>query len=206
MSKGKTVLVVTLPRTMSGMRAGRTLTLEPGLAKEWVEKGYVRLVTDDQESKPEATTKGKVAALLLALLLSASSTFGASRFEMLPSAGYTTGASASFSLNSATNLMIGVDVTACAGTPGALDLWLQASDDGGTTWFDYPVDIAMKTSSTATENATTTSVRSIIDNKASTTAEQFVGIYKGIATDKLRLRWVISTFTSCTFSASAVAK
>ena len=212
MSKGKTVRVVTLPRTMSGMRAGRTLTLEPGLAKEWVEKGYVRLVTDDQESKPEATTKGKVAALLLALLLSVSSVFAAaSRFEIVAQGTFGTSNSAPFQLSTSTNLFIGVDVTSCTGTPGTLDVWLQASDDGGTTWFDYPADLVMSgtgTSASRTSGTLAAPLRNITGTAghAVTTTNKYVGVYKNIATDRIRVQWIIATFTSCLFSISAVAK
>ena len=131
----------------------------------------------------------------------------ATRTEMVASAAFTaSGVSAKFSVPTAGDLIVGVDVTAAAGTP-VLDLWLQASDDGGTTWYDMPFDLALKTSATATENTTRTNDRSIIDNKTSTTAEQFMATYKRIATDTVRLKWIISgTTPSFTFSASMVAK
>ena len=114
--------------------------------------------------------------------------------------------SAAFSVPTGEQLMIGVDITAASGTP-VLDLWLQASDDGGTTWYDLPHDIAMQSSSTATENAPTTLVRSIIDNRTSTSAAQFVAIYKSLPSDRIRLKWIISgTTPSFTFSASMVTK
>jgi hypothetical protein len=145
---------------------------------------------------------------LLIVALAVSSAFGAAtRQEMVASAAFTASSnSASFSISTAVNLFVGVDITAASGTP-VLDLWLQGSDDGGTTWYDYPCDVQLKTSLTASEGTTSANVRSIVDNKTSTTAEQFMCEYKAVATDKIRLKWIISgTTPSFTFSASYVAK
>lgn len=131
----------------------------------------------------------------------------ATRTEILPSAAFTaSGASSWFSIATARDVIVGVDITAGSGTP-TLDLWLQASDDGGTTAYDYPVDISLKSSATATENTASTTTRSIVDNYSGTAASQYIGIYKNIATDRVRLKWIISGGTpSVTLSASMVAK
>lgn len=131
----------------------------------------------------------------------------ATRSELVASSAFTaSGVSASLSVPTANHLFVGVDITASSGTP-VLDLWLQGSDDGGTTWYDVPFDLALQTSTTATENTTRTNDRSIIDNRTSTSAAQFLGIYKSLAADKIRLKWIISgSSPSFTFSASVVAK
>ena len=132
----------------------------------------------------------------------------ATRSEMVASAAFTaSGVSAAFPIPTANHVMVGVDITAASGTP-VLDLWLQGSDDGGTTWYDMPFDIALQTSTSATEGTTRSNDRSIIDNRTSTTVPaQFIALYKSVATDRIRLKWIISgTTPSFTFSASMVAK
>lgn len=145
------------------------------------------------------------------LLLAALPCFAAAtRTEMVASAAFTaSGNSAAFSMSTATSIVVGIDVTAASGTTPVLDLWLQASDDGGTTWYDMPADWALKTATTAAAGTLTPSsgagVRDIVDGNATTGA--FLGVYKHLATDKIRLKWVISgTTPSFTFSASVVAK
>lgn len=129
----------------------------------------------------------------------------ATRTELVASSAQTaSGVSAKFQIPSAADVMVGVDIT--AGTSiTTFDVWLQASDDGGTTWFDYPADLVLKSTTSGTANSATANTRDIVDNKTTTTAEQFVGVFKRIAADWVRLRWAL-TGTSVTFSASMVAK
>ena len=148
---------------------------------------------------------------LLALLVALPASAAAARQEMVASAAFTSsGNSSAFPIPSCTNLFVGIDMTT-GSTVTALDMWLQASDDGGTTWYDYPADITLKDASTAaaagaeTAASGTQSTRDIVDNYASTSAQRFVGIYRGIASDRIRLKWVF-TGTSFTFSASYVCK
>lgn len=151
-------------------------------------------------------------ALLVSQWFSATPTLAAaaSRTELVASAAQTaTGNSGTFHYSTSTSLMVGVDITAVAGTTEQLDLWIQASDDYGTTWYDLPADYVLKAApASATAGTVATAMRDIVDAKTTTTAEQFVAIYKSIPTDTIRVRWVISGTggPSFTFSVSAVAK
>lgn len=153
--------------------------------------------------------RGAILTLLAALFLSPFAHAAATRTEIIASAAFTTsGNSAAISTATATQLMVGVDVTAQSGTTPVLDLWLQVSDDGGTTWYDMPADLTLKTANTAGTGTLSSSpgARDIVDNLSAATG-QFLGIYKHIATDRVRLKWIISgTTPSFTFSASMVAK
>ena len=102
----------------------------------------------------------------------------ATRTEMVASGAQTaSGVSAGFSIPTAADVMIGIDCTTGSSVTD-FDLWLQASDDGGTTWYDYPADLVLKSSSTGA-NSPTANTLLIVSSKASTTAEQFVGVFKG---------------------------
>ena len=213
----KTIRVRTLPRTMSGRRGGLEMDLEPGTAKDWIAKGWV-VLAGDQDTTPILVDASKTkvvkgaAALALVLLMSLSSSFAAAtRFEMVTSGAVASSNSSAFQLTTSTNLFVGVDVTSCAGTPGTFDIWLQASDDGGTTWYDYPADysqVGTGASSNRTSGALGAPIRNITGTAghAVTTANKYGAVYKNIAADRVRLIWLVATFTSCTFSASAVAK
>ena len=129
----------------------------------------------------------------------------AERIELVASAVQTaSGNSAAFKVDTIKEAMVGVDITAGT-TVTALDIYLEGSDDGGTTWYELPCDVAMQTSGTATDNAARTNERDIVKSKASTTAEKFIGIYRNLAADYVRLRWIF-TGTNFTMSASLVGK
>ncbi len=142
----------------------------------------------------------------IVLLAAIGITPAATRTELIASATQTaSGNSGAFSLATARDIMVGVDFTTGSSVTD-LDLWLQASDDGGTTWYDYPADIVLTSANTAaTGTIVSVASRDIVDSYSSTTAAQFVGIYKSIASDKIRLKWIF-TGTSFTLSASMVAK
>ena len=151
------------------------------------------------------------AALLFvvaALLVLPPALAGAKRIELLASTALNSnGNSSSFTLSTVRELMVGVDVTAGSGTSPTLDLWLQGSDDGGTTWYDLVADQVLPTADAAASGTVTTSARDIVDNKTTTTAESFVAVYKSIPTDRIRLKWKIGgTSPEFTLSVSAVGK
>ena len=131
----------------------------------------------------------------------------AQRDEFLASQAVTASSnSPAHELSTVTMLMVGVDVTAGSGTP-TLDMWLQGSDDGGTTWYDLVADQVLKSAAAAASNSVSTNVRDIIDGKTTTTAEKFVAIYKHVPTDRVRLNWIMSGGSpSLTLSASWVGK
>jgi hypothetical protein len=133
----------------------------------------------------------------------------ATRIEMLASATQSaTGNSAAFSVPTLSMAMIGVDITAFSGTTPTFTAWLQASDDGGTTWYDVPNDLALISATTAaTGTMSATARRNIIDTLVISVAQKHYALYRQIPSDTVRLNWVISgTTPTITLSASLVAK
>ncbi len=138
----------------------------------------------------------------------------ATKQELVGSATFSaSGNSPAFTLASMLTAVVGVDITAVTGTGSpTMDAWLQVSDDGGTTWYDMPADWALKTNNAAAQGTLTpasgSGVRDIVDG--ATAAGDWLGIYKHLAADRVRLKWIISgTFTAgqgFTFSASIVGK
>lgn len=117
-----------------------------------------------------------------------------------------TGQSGKATIPTFSQLLVGVDITAASGAPRQIDLWLQVSDDGGTTWYDQPYDQQMITSAAAADVTADLNKRNIV-NAHTTTAIQTVAVYKAIPSDTIRLAWVISgTVPVWTFSSSAVGK
>lgn len=120
------------------------------------------------------------------------------RTEIVASAQFTAaGNSASFSMPTSNDLVIAVDVTQYA--TGPVGIMFQISDDGGTTWFDYPIDISLVTTSTAA-GTIATNASSIVPGGVS----KWVMVMKNIAADRIRLRWTVTG--SITFSATAITK
>jgi len=117
------------------------------------------------------------------------------RTEIFASAAVSAaGNTAGFSIPTASSLVIGIDITAWA-TAGPV-FYFQISDDGGTTWFDHPIDLTMVTGG------------AVLANQASITSsaiQKWVMCLKNVATDRFRLRWTVAS-GSATFSASVVAK
>lgn len=124
----------------------------------------------------------------------------ATRTEIFASASVTAaGNTAAFSIPTANHLMIGIDVTVW-NTAGPV-FFMQWSDDGGTTWYDAPIELLMThvlagTAGTASTNAA---------SWTPTAAMRASFIFKNIAADTYRLRWTVAS-GNATFSASATAK
>lgn len=144
-------------------------------------------------------------ALLLAIVPAHAA---ATRTELLASqALVASGNTAKFSVTTATQIVVGADVTAVSGTSPVLDLWLQVSDDGGTTWYDMPADFTLKTANAAAAGTFVAGGRDIVDAYGTASAADFLGVYKHLAADYVRLKWIISgTSPSFTMSVSMVAK
>lgn len=115
------------------------------------------------------------------------------------------GVSASQSVKTVTMLMLLLDVTAKTGTTPTLDMWLQGSDDGGTTWADLAADQVTKSADAAAENATSINKR---DMELADETGQVTAIYKHLATDTIRLKWKLggSASPSYTLSVSYIGK
>jgi len=189
---------------LAGYRADAILTPVADVARDWIARGWCERV---EEQKTPPRPKRLAAIVLLAFVLSPWAV-ARERFELAASAARTaTGNSAAFEINT-TRLMLGVDVTAASGTSPQLDLWLQGSDDGGTTWYDLVCDQVLKTAGSAAVSGTVAlNVRDVVDAKVSTAAESFMGLYSDLATDTVRVRWVISGATpSFTFRVASTVK
>jgi hypothetical protein len=132
----------------------------------------------------------------------------AQQTEILASGTFTaSGNSAPFQVPTASQLVVGVTITAVSGTSPLLDAWIQVSTDKGTTWYDMPADLVLLTDTT-TASSTPVARRDIVDASDGTSTKRiYLGVYKDLAADRFRLKWIISgTTPSFTFSASVVAK
>lgn len=98
-----------------------------------------------------------------------------------------------------------VNLTAISGATATIDAYLQASDDGGTTWYDVPCDLKIKTVASATEDTASANKRDVLDGVTAT--GKFFARYAYLNSDAYRLAWIISgTTPSVTFSAVLLAK
>ena len=122
------------------------------------------------------------------------------RTEIFASASVTAaGNTAAFSIPTAAHLMIGIDITVW-NTAGPI-FFFQVSDDGGTTWYDHPIEFQHTTLSGGGAGTFTLNSPSY----ASTVVGKVLFVFKNLAADKYRLRWTVAS-GNATFSASAVAK
>lgn len=131
------------------------------------------------------------------------------RIELVASQTFTTsGNSDAVSVPTAVMAMLGVDITAVVATITDFDVWLEGSDDGGTTWYELPCDLVLKSSGTGTANSVGATQRNVVDSYTTASAAKFVGIYKALPADMVRLRWILTGTGSPseTFSASLVVK
>jgi len=122
-----------------------------------------------------------------------------------------------------TQMTVIVDVTAASGTSPTLEVFLQASCDGGVTWADLPYLMRMTDNNTsATEgkggfqpDASTAAASPVENAKAGrningqttiSAVARFLATYREFP-DYVRARWVIGgTTPSFTFSVKAVGK
>ena len=128
------------------------------------------------------------------------------RFELQASAAQTdaSGETVAFHVPTVTMLMVGVDLTAYSGA-GGLTVFLQGSDNGGTTWYDLQHDGALYSSAVEAPGAAVGNTRDICDDADATKLGGHVAVYKHLPTDYIRLKW-FKNGTSATFSVSAVGK
>lgn len=129
------------------------------------------------------------------------------KFELAPSQARTaSGATDWFVAETITMAMVGIDITAASGTI-AFDLWLEGTDDDGTTSYELVADQVLQTNGAAASATVNTNVRDIVDNKTTTAAAKFSAIYKHLPTGKVRLAWLLTgTTPSVTFSGSLHGK
>jgi hypothetical protein len=152
--------------------------------------------------------RSRVLTFLLALLLAAAApAFAGSTqpFDIQP-IGTQTASSGGTGINVAglTELLVYAKCTGSS-APTTLDLYLQSSDDGGTTWYDLPAEVAMLTDGDASETAAVANKRDVFDGVSTCASPvQAVGRYRNFG-GYVRARWFI-TGTSFTFGVKAVGK
>lgn len=87
-----------------------------------------------------------------------------------------------------------------------LDVYLQSSSDGGTTWFDIANRVNLTTLATGAHATASTSDRNIPNGGMSAAPEKAVGHYAEMPFgDLIRAAWIING-TDATFSVKAVVK
>lgn len=156
-------------------------------------------------------------AVLFAGLMAATigPAFSASRrIELLASTQISSSSnSQSFQLSTAVFMSVGVDITAVSGTTPQLDLWLECSDDGGTTYYEVPAARVLKSTRSASAapvaaaNSVTINARDIVDAYTTAAAARFWADYPELPSDYCRLAWTVSGTTPLfTLSVSAVTK
>jgi hypothetical protein len=143
---------------------------------------------------------------VLLLLLTAPAFAGATRFELLASGAQTATAQGSAISVSGIREMIVYATCTASSVPTRLDVYLQSSSDGGTTWYDLYNDMAMTTAAAGNDiTSTSTMKRNVLDNVTTcASAVKAVGRYT-VFGDLVRAAWVISG-TSFTISVKAVGK
>lgn len=131
----------------------------------------------------------------------------ATRFELQASGAKTaTGQGGGVAAAGIKEMLVFIDITAVSGTNPRLTLYLQASSDGGTTWYDLPHDGSVVHASGAIQgNAQTPGSRNILADESTTL--KATARYRGAFGDHVRPAWVISgTTPSFTFSVKAIGK
>ncbi len=123
----------------------------------------------------------------------------------------TSGVGSEVRLETATMLMLCLDITAVSGSFGAgegLSAWLQYSPDGGRTWHDMPYTLALDNAPAGgggDVNATADGRN--INATVQQAADKHTAIYADVPPRLVRAAWAISgTNPSFTFSLIGAAK
>lgn len=115
------------------------------------------------------------------------------------------GQTPAFSLSEYKSGAVTVNITAVSGTSPVMSMWLQESDDGGTTWYDACADIVQETTTDGIEVAATTDKRNVISSAS--TAKTFRARYDNLSSDYYRIKYVLTgTGPQFTLSASLNVK
>jgi len=107
-----------------------------------------------------------------------------------------------------TMAIVGVALAAATGTTVKLSVWLQVSDDGGTTWYDMPYDLQLKTQTGTADPSAVVNKRNILSEMTETDDNtNHLAVYKHIPADFIKLKYAVSgTSPSYAVSASLVGK
>jgi len=155
--------------------------------------------------------RSRVLPVLALLLLALAPAWAATSppFELQASSAQTaTGNGGGIAVAGVNEILVFFDCTASSGTGETLDVLLQSSSDGGTSWFDLASDQAIATDGDGTETAATTNDRDFIDLAADVACSgvRAVARYRNFGS-LVRVRWFIAgTTPSYTFSVKAIGK
>jgi hypothetical protein len=100
------------------------------------------------------------------------------------------GQTPAFNLTEVKQGAISLNITAASGTTPKLTVWLQESDDGGTSWYDVTADVVQKSVATAAEDAALASKRNICTEADA--AATYRAHYSNLNSDYYRLKYVLS--------------
>jgi hypothetical protein len=100
------------------------------------------------------------------------------------------GQTPAFNISDVKQGAITLNITAVAGTTPVMTVWLQESDDGGTTWYDTYADVVQKNSTTGVEDAAATNKRNICSS--ATVAAQYRAAYSNLNSDYYRLKYELT--------------
>lgn len=130
----------------------------------------------------------------------------ATQFDLLASAAQTASATgASVDVAGLREMAVFVNVTASSGTFTVFRVYLEASDDGGTTWYELAADDVIE-NGIAAPGAGSANQRDIVNKTTTVAASKFTATYSAFG-NKVRPRWVLTGSTpSVTFSVKAVGK
>lgn len=128
------------------------------------------------------------------------------RFSVAASAAQTaTGQGGGVAVAGITEMIITLDVTAVSGTTPTLTFYMQASRDGGSTWFDLPHQGALVLISADQQGSSSPAGNRNVVSLATTTFKALARYQ--VFGDYVRPAWVIGgTTPSFTFQVDAVGK
>lgn len=161
--------------------------------------------------------KRLLAVLALLLALSFPALAGSTNITLLASAAQTASANgAAVDVSGLRELTVYVNLTAGSGTLTAFSVYLESSDDGGTTWYELLADTVFKNAlvsapTAADPTAIRTDKRNIVDGAVETAIitvnSHWTATYSKFG-NKIRARWIITPTSSPseTFSVKAVGK
>lgn len=135
------------------------------------------------------------------------------QFDLLASAAQTaSGNGSTVDVSGIKELLVFIDAPSFSGTVNPWKVWLESSNDGGTSWFEVLADQVLKngtaTPGPASEAGTGNQLpmRDIVSETAGQAGSRYVAKYS-VFGNKVRLRWSLAgTTPSQTFSGKAVGK
>jgi hypothetical protein len=146
--------------------------------------------------------------LAFLLLVPSPARAAATRFDIQASAAQTATANGGgIAVGGIKELAVFFACTASSGTGETLDVSLQSSSDGGTTWYDMAYDYAVTTDGDGTETAPTEIDRDFVNLGADVACtNNALAVYR-VFGDYVRAHWFIAgTTPSYTFSLKGIGK